>query len=91
MTDVPLGAVSSGSVISILLLMLASMVYGLWKALSNGSLCTGRELRDKDARLAAQAEMIVELNEQNRMMLNETIPTITSVLVALREAPKKAP
>jgi hypothetical protein len=29
--------------------MLASMVYGLWKALSRGDICTGRELRDLDA------------------------------------------
>jgi hypothetical protein len=39
---------------------------------------------------ATQAELITHLSEQNRMMLNETIPTITSVLVALREAPKRA-
>lgn len=90
MTDIPLGAVSSGSIISLLMIMLASMVYGLWKALSRGDICTGRELRDLRRVNATQAELITHLSEQNRMMLNETIPTITSVLVALREAPKKA-
>lgn len=57
--------------------------------LSTGRLGTGRELRDKDARIDAQARMIEELTDQNRMLLNETIPTITSVLIAFREAAGK--
>jgi hypothetical protein len=61
----------------------------LFWMLATGRLCTGRELRDKDARIAAQVQIIEELTEQNRMMLNETIPTITSVLLALREAPRR--
>jgi hypothetical protein len=57
--------------------------------LTTGRLCTGRELVDKDRRIDAQARMIEELTDQNRMLLNETIPTITSVLVAFREAAGK--
>jgi hypothetical protein len=57
--------------------------------LASGRLCTGRELVDKDRRIDAQARMIEELTDQNRMLLNETIPTITSVLVSFREAAGK--
>jgi hypothetical protein len=62
------------------------MPYGLFKALMSGALRTGREVEEKDARLNAQAKMIEELADQNRMLLNETIPTITSVLASFREA-----
>jgi hypothetical protein len=83
MDTIPLGLLNGAGVIGLTVLV-------FWM-LTTGRLCTGRELRDKDARIAAQALMIEELTEQNRMMLNETIPTITSVLVALREAPKRTP
>lgn len=90
MDGIPLGIASSPSaVIAFLILLLAGMVYGLYKALLNGTLRTGREVQEKDARIDAQARMIEELTDQNRMLLGETIPTITSVLVALREAPGK--
>lgn len=90
MSDIPIGAVSSGGVISLLLVMLAAMVYGLWKALSTGALRTNREFVAMEARNALLEKTVETLTDQNRMLLGETIPTITAVLSSFREAAEKS-
>ena len=86
MDGIATGAVSAGGVISLLLVLLSSMVYGLWKALQTGNLATGRELREKDARIAAQAKTIDRLEHQLNLVLTEAMTTINPVLRALRAA-----
>lgn len=83
--DIPWG-VSNGSIVTLLLLVLVSMVYGLWKALQSGNLCTGRELREKDARITAQAATIKTLEHQLSLVLTEAMTTLNPVLRALRDA-----
>lgn len=77
---------SDGSVISLLLLILASMVYGLWKALQSGAICTSREIREKDARIDAQARTITTLEHQLTLVLTEAMTTLSPVLRAMRAA-----
>lgn len=84
--DVPPGVMNPAGVISILILTLVGMVYGLWKALQTGNLCTGRELREKDARINAQSATIKTLEHQLSLVLTEAMTTISPVLRAMRAA-----
>lgn len=79
-------AVGSGSVISLLLIILASMVYGLWKAFLTGAVCTAREMREKNARIEAQAQTIATLEHQLDLVLTEAMKVINPVLNAMRAA-----
>lgn len=86
MDSLPAGAISSGGVIGLLLVLLASMVYGLWKALSNGTLCTGRELREKNDRIGALEKMVDVRDAQLSLVLKETLPPVASLMGALHRA-----
>ena len=86
MDALPTGVVTSGSVIGLLLVLLASMIYGLWKALMNGTLITSREAKEKDARIAAQTRTITTLENQVTLMLTETLTAVIPVLKAMRKA-----
>lgn len=78
--------VTSGGLIGLLILTLVSMVVGLWKALQSGNLATGRELREKNARIDAQASTIKTLEHQLSVVLTEAMTTISPVLRAMRKA-----
>lgn len=86
MESLPLGISTSEGVISFLLVLLASMVYGLWKALSSGALATSRELAEKDKRIALQDRMLSNRDHQLSLILTEAMTTISPVLKAMRAA-----
>ena len=80
------GRVTLSGVVALLLFLLASMVYGLWKALSSGGLCTGRELREKNQRIAYLEAALRTRDHQLSLVLTEAMTTINPVLKAMRSA-----
>lgn len=58
----------------------------LFWMLATGRLCTGRELREKNARIDAQAKTITTQARQLTLVLTEAMGTISPVLKAMRAA-----
>lgn len=64
----------------------SSLVIGLFWMLATGRLCTGRELREKNARIAALEGTLRTRDQQLSLVLNEAMTTISPVLKAMRAA-----
>lgn len=58
----------------------------LFWMLATGRLCTGRELREKNQRINAQAEALRTRDRQLSLVLTEAMATISPVLRAMRAA-----
>lgn len=61
------------------------LVWLFWM-LSTGRLATGRELREKDKRIEAQAEALKVRDEQISAVLLEYLPGANAIMRALHEA-----
>ena len=68
----------------------AGLLVLLFWMLATGRLCTGRELREKNDRIAVLEKMIETRDAQHSLMLTETMPAVTNVLTALHEAAEEA-
>ena len=63
-----------------------SLLVGLYWMLATGRLCTGRELREKNARIAALEDSLRTRDHQLSLVLTESMTTISPVLKAMRAA-----
>ena len=84
-TGIPV-SLTGWTIIAFLILSLIGMVVGLWKALSSGRLCTGRELREKNSRIHLLETMVKTRDHQLSLVLTEAMTTISPVLKAMRAA-----
>lgn len=76
--DIPLGLLNGAGVAGLL-------VFTFWM-LATGRLCTGRELAEKNKRIAALEGSLKERDYQLSLVLTETMTTINPVLKAMRDA-----
>lgn len=76
--DIPLGLLNGAGVAGLLVLT-------FWM-LSTGRLCTGRELREKNARIDALEGALKNRDHQLALVLTEAMTTINPVLRAMRDA-----
>lgn len=63
-----------------------SLLVGLYWMLATGRLCTGRELREKNARITALEDSLRTRDHQLSLVLTESMTTISPVLKAMRAA-----
>lgn len=76
--DIPIGLANGVSAAALLALTFWMLV--------TGRLCTGRELREKNQRIAALEATLRTRDRQLELVLTEAMTTISPVLKALREA-----
>lgn len=76
---------------------IAVLLFGGWiglflvvRMLFTGKLCTGRELNEKNTRIAALELSNQELLKQNDAMLKEYVPSANALLAAIRQAAEEA-
>lgn len=77
--DIPVGLLGDGTRV------LALLVLTFWM-LTTGKLCTGRELREKNQRIAALESTLKTRDHQLSLVLTESMTTISPVLKAMRAA-----
>lgn len=76
--DIPAGLLNGVGVVALLVLT-------FWM-LTTGKLCTGRELSEKNARIAALEGTLRVRDHQLTLVLTEAMTTISPVLKAMRAA-----